>query len=154
MPNLSGIVQYLCYKNGIFEKLQENSKSKKVTKRDKIMKKKIEKILRHYLGTIQMQLHTKFGKERQITLAYIKIISLTSDRQTTDTKFLLQFLSPRGPNRTEKSFSTIGRKRILKTVAIYVLWDFGHITNLFDHCCWFDNVHKNLLHRKTYQQSS
>ena len=51
-------------------------------------------------------------------------IRQTDDRQT---KILMQFLSPRGPKRAERSFSSIGRKRIFETVAIYVLRDSGHI---------------------------
>ena len=41
--------------------------------------------------------------------------------------FLLQFLSPRGPKRAKKSFSSIERKIIFETVTIYVLRDSGDI---------------------------
>ena len=54
------------------------------------------------------------------------------NKQTTDRRhenFSLQFLSPRGPNVQKKSFSSIGRKIIFETVAMYVLRDSGHIIN-------------------------
>ena len=100
--------------------------SKTVEKRNKI-KKKSKKSLQDYLGTTQMWVHTKFEKDLSKVLAYRKIINLTLDRQTPDTKFLLQLLSPRGPNCAEKSFSSIRRKRICETIAINVLQDSGHI---------------------------
>ena len=61
---------------------------------------------------------TKTMTARLVTIFIRQTHRQTGDRQT---KFLLQFLSPRGAKRTEKNFSSIGRKRILEIVAIYPL---------------------------------
>ena len=83
-------------------------------------------------------LHTKFWKDWSITLAYMKIISLASDRQTTDRrqtddrhKYVYCRLWVIGfQTMQKKSLSTIGRTKILENVAKYVLRYSGHIKNL------------------------
>ena len=55
------------------------------------------------------------------------ITDIQTGRQTRT--FLLKFQSPTGTKCAKKSFSSIGRKIIFVTVAIYVLRDSGHIEN-------------------------
>ena len=85
IPNLSRIGHQIRYENEFFKSLEEYSKSKKAIKiGEKKKLKAFEGLLRYH----PMQLHTKFGKVRSITLPCIKIISWTLDRQQmTDTNF-------------------------------------------------------------------
>ena len=86
------------------------------------MKKIEEKKFRHF----QYVAAYSFWKTSMDNVSAMAEQATTFDRRQTR-HFLLQCLSVRVENEQKKSFNSIGRKLNLETVAIYVLWDSGHI---------------------------
>ena len=106
MPNMNRIGQQLCCENGIFENFEENSKSKKVTKPDRIKKNlKTSAELLRYCSNIAAYKIRNGSVNNFIIQKHYKFDIRQTDGQMTDTKFFIAISEFQGSKTCRKKTS-------------------------------------------------